>query len=113
MAKLTKKLLEKLIAEEFKKINENNSSSLKASGQLKVALASLLKAVEDFQSNVLKDELMDFDDEKTSLPKLLQNVVDEVRKVADTSDAFIKVDQKPEVKPSAKKILVKPSKKVV
>jgi hypothetical protein len=113
MPKLTKKLLETLIAEEFKKLNENNATALKASGQLKVSLAGLLKAVEDFQNNVLKDELMSFDESKTTLPKLLQDVVDEVKKVADTSDSFIKVEQKPEVKPAAKKILVKPSKKVV
>jgi hypothetical protein len=113
MPKLTKKLLESLIAEEIKKLNENNATTLKASGQLKVSLAGLLKAIEDFQSNVLKDENMPFDATKTTLPKLLQSVVDEVKKVAETSDSFISVEQKPEVKPNAKKILVKPSKKVV
>ena len=103
-----------LISEEIEKINESNSSMLKSSGQLKVALASLLKSIEDFQNNILKDKDMLLVTTKTDLSKLLQNLVDEINKTAEMSDTFIKVNDEPKAKPVVKKkIQVSQKKKIV
>jgi hypothetical protein len=116
MPKLTKKILERMIAEEYSKLLEDvslNPAKINATGKLNVELSNLLKSLNSFKSKVLEDMNMS-PVKDTTIPVLIKKLEKEIAAISTSPGNYVKVqDEKPVVKPDVKSSVVKPSVKVV
>lgn len=116
MPKLTKKTLERMIAEEYSKLFEDvslNPAKINATGKLNVELSNLLKSLNSFKSKVLEDMNMS-PVKDTTIPVLIKKLEKEIAAISTSPGNYVKVqDEKPAAKPEVKSSVVKPAVKVV
>lgn len=116
MPKLTKKLLERMIAEEYSKLSEEvylNPAKINATGKLNVELSNLLKSLNSFRSKVLEDMNMS-PVKDTTIPVLIKKLEKEIAAISTSPGNYVQVqDEKPSAKPDVKSSVVKPAVKVV
>ena len=116
MPRLTKNILERMIAEEYNRLSEGGEldpAKINATGKLNVELSNLLKSLNSFKSKVLEDMNM-APVKDTTIPALIKRLEKEIAAISTSPGNYVKIQgEKPVVKPDVKQAVVKPAVKVV
>lgn len=106
MPKLTKDLLRKMIAEEVVRLSEGAEED--AVADLTKTSKDLINAMEKFQEFMQSSPIV-----KSAVAPHFDTLLSTVKEFFTNPKKFVKVEQPVVVKPKAKKVVLKPTKKVV